>query len=115
MKKTAITTAILLAFPTFIYAKTELNPITVYSAYAAPVNQDKTAASVTILTEKDFAERNATYVSDVLKTVPGVAIGANGGRGTVTSLFLRGAISNHTSVIIDGVKVNHADTNFSFG
>ena len=117
MKKNAITTAILLAIPTVIWAENgqELKPITVYSAYATPINQNKTASSITVLTEKDFAERNATYVSDVLKTVPGVAIGANGGRGTVTSLFLRGANSNHTSVIIDGVKVNPVDTNFSFG
>lgn len=120
MKKNLITTSILLALPTLAFAQTEaskaeLDTVTVYSAYATPVNQDKTASSVTVLTEKDFAERNATYVSDVLKTVPSVAIGSNGGRGAVTSLFLRGANSNHTAIIIDGVKVNPIDTNFSFG
>lgn len=120
MKKNLITTSLLFALPTLAFAqsettKAELDTVTVYSAYATPVNQDKTASSVTVLTEKDFAERNATYVSDVLKTVPGVAIGSNGGRGAVTSLFLRGANSNHTAIIIDGVKVNPIDTNFSFG
>lgn len=40
----------------------------------------------------------------MLKTVPGVAIGQQGGRGTLTSLFLRGAESRHTAVVIDGVK-----------
>ncbi len=120
MKKNLITTSLLLALPTLAFAQTEttkaeLDTVTVYSAYATPVNQDKTASSVTVLTEKDFTERNATYVSDVLKTVPGVAIGSNGGRGAVTSLFLRGANSNHTAIIIDGVKVNPIDTNFSFG
>lgn len=120
MKKNLITTAILLTLPTLVIAQeessqTELEAIQVYSAYATAVSQDKTASSVTILTEKDFAERNATYVSDVLKTVPGVAIGATGVRGAVTSLFLRGANSNHTAIIIDGVKVNPIDTNFSFG
>ena len=117
MKKNLITTAIFVSLPTFAFAQTEteLDTVNVYSAYAAPVNQDKTASSVTVLTEKDFTERNATYVSDVLKTVPSVAIGSNGGRGAVTSLFLRGANSNHTAIIIDGVKVNPIDTNFSFG
>lgn len=120
MKKNLITTSLLLALPTLAFAQTEttkaeLDAVTVYSAYATPVNQDKTASSVTVLTEKDFAQRNATYVSDVLKTVPGVAISSNGGRGAVTSLFLRGANSNHTAIIIDGVKVNPIDTNFSFG
>ncbi|WP_040975325.1 TonB-dependent receptor plug domain-containing protein [Necropsobacter massiliensis] len=87
-------------------AQTELAPINVYSAYAAPVNQDKTASSVTVLTEKDFAERNAVYVADVLKTVPSVAISSSGGRGTLTNFYLRGADANHSAVIIDGVKVN---------
>ena len=117
MKTNLITTALLLSASAFVQAetKTELEPINVYSAYATPVNQDQTASSVTVLTEKDFAERNATYVSDVLKTVPGVAMGATGGRGAVTSLFLRGAESNHTVVVIDGVKMNPVNDGFDFG
>ena len=112
MKKNLITTAMLFALPTIAFAnentKTELAPIVVYSAYATPVNQDQTASSVTVLTEKDFAERNATYVSDVLKTVPGVSMMSYGGRGALTSFSVRGSESNHTAVIIDGVKVNPA-------
>lgn len=85
---------------------TTLAPINVYSAYATTVTQDKTAASVTVLTEQDFAKRNATYVSDALKSVPGVVLSASGGRGTLSNIYLRGADANHTSVIIDGVKMN---------
>lgn len=122
MRKNPLTTAILLSFSTALYAaenhtsESELAPIYVYSAYATPVNQDQTASSVTVLTEKDFANRDATYVADVLKTVPSVAIGASGGRGTVTSLFLRGANSNQTAVFIDGVRVNAiGNGGFDFG
>ncbi|TPH03808.1 TonB-dependent receptor [Haemophilus haemolyticus] len=118
MKTNLITAALLLSASVFVQAetKTELEPINVYSAYATPVNQDQTASSVTVLTEKDFAARNATYVSDVLKTVPGVAMGANGGRGALTSLFLRGANSNQTAVIIDGVKMKPANNlGYDFG
>ena len=121
MQKNLITTSILLALPAFAFAEqsaqpVELPEINVYSAYATPINQDKTASSVTVLTEKDFAERNATYVSDVLKTVPSVALGVSGGRGSLTSLFLRGADSNHTAVIIDGVRVNPVSGDgFDFG
>ena len=120
MKKNLITTAMLFALPTIAFAgentKTELAPIVVYSAYATPVNQDQTASSVTVLTEKDFAERNATYVSDVLKTVPSLAVSTSGGRGTLTNVFLRGADANHTAVIIDGVKANPVSGyGFDFG
>ena len=110
MKTNLITAALLLNASAFVQAetKTELEPINVYSAYATPVNQDQTASSVTVLTEKDFAQRNATYVSDVLKTVPGVTMMAYGGRGTLTNFSVRGSETNHTAVIIDGVKVNPA-------
>lgn len=122
MKKNLITTTILLSLSGTVFANEQtqqvvlLDEVKVYSAYAAPVNQDKTASSVTVLTEKDFKQRNATYVSDVLKTVPGVAIVASGGRGTLTNVFLRGADANHVAVIIDGVKVNPVNGNgYDFG
>ena len=120
MKKNLITTAMLFSLSAFAFAdeqtKTELDPVMVYSAYATPVNQDQTASSVTVLTEKEFAERNATYVSDVLKTVPSLAVSASGGRGTLTNVFLRGADANHTAVIIDSVKVNPVSGyGFDFG
>ena len=56
MKKSLISTAFLAAVSGFVQAETtKLPSINVYSAYAAPVNQDQTASSVTVLTEKDFA------------------------------------------------------------
>ena len=71
MKKNLITCAILcVPFAAVAASETELEPIIVQSAYAVPVKATQTASSVTVLTEKDFAQRNATYVSDVLKTVP---------------------------------------------
>ena len=120
MRKHSMITTILLSLSTVAFAdeqtKTELQPIQVYSAYATPVTQDQTASSVTVLTEKDFAARNATYVSDVLKTVPSLAVSASGGRGTLTNVFLRGADANHTAVIIDGVKANPVSGyGFDFG
>ncbi|WP_293729972.1 TonB-dependent receptor [uncultured Actinobacillus sp.] len=107
MKLNKISLILCAVCPAASLAETATLPdIKVYSAYATPVNQDKTASSVTVLTEKDFTERNATYVSDVLKTVPSVAMSASGGRGTLTNFYLRGADANHTAVVIDGVKVN---------
>ncbi|HGO5853443.1 TPA: TonB-dependent receptor plug domain-containing protein [Mannheimia haemolytica] len=119
MKKNLITTAISVALASTAFAQnetTQLAPVTVYSAYAAPINQDKTASSVTVLTEKDFATRNATYVSDVLKTVPGVAFISYGGRGTLNNVYVRGANSNQVAVVIDGVKMSPVDSQgFNFG
>ena len=118
MKKNVITSAILLAIPALAAAEdvAKLDVINVYSASATPTSLHQTASSVTVLTEKDFAQRGATYVSDVLKTVPSLAVSASGGRGTLTNVFLRGADANHTAVIIDGVKVNPVSGyGFDFG
>ena len=118
MKKNVITSAILLAIPALATAEdvAKLDVINVYSASATPTSLHQTASSVTVLTEKDFAQRGATYVSDVLKTVPSLAVSASGGRGTLTNVFLRGADANHTAVIIDGVKVNPVSGyGFDFG
>ena len=110
MKKNLITITILLTSTGLAVANEESNTalqeINVYSAYAAPVNQDLAASSVSVLTEEDFTKRNATYVSDALKTLPSMAFSASGGRGALSNFYLRGADANHTVVVIDGVKMN---------
>ena len=80
MKKNVITSAILLAIPALAAAEdvAKLDVINVYSASATPTSLHQTASSVTVLTEKDFAQRGATYVSDVLKTVPSLAVSTVG-------------------------------------
>ncbi|PIE44594.1 MAG: TonB-denpendent receptor, partial [Gammaproteobacteria bacterium] len=94
----------------------ELNTVVVESVYAVPAQRDNTGATVTVLTEKDFSARDATYVTDVLKTVSGIAVGATGGHGAQTSVFMRGADSDQTLVVIDGVKMNPASGgSFDFG
>ncbi len=94
----------------------ELNTVVVESVYAVPAQRNNTGAAVTVLTEKDFSARDATYVTDVLKTVSGIAVGATGGHGAQTSVFMRGADSDQTLVVIDGVKMNPAaGGSFDFG
>lgn len=119
MQKKILSVAIAALLPAVNYAQDNsdtLDTVIVNSVYAVPAERDNTGSSVTILTEKDFQERNATYVVDALKTVPSIATGANGGRGTVTSVFMRGANSNHVLVVIDGIKMNPANGNaFNFG
>lgn len=51
------------------------------------------------------ARRNSS-VTDLLRQVPGIDIAQPGGAGAA-ELFIRGAESNFTTVLIDGVKVNN--------
>lgn len=67
-------------------------------------------ADVSIL-DRDAIERSgATGLADVLARVPGIEFARNGGPGSATSVFLRGAETRFTAVFIDGVRVDSQST-----
>ena len=86
-------------------------------------NRDETplsqvGQSVTIITADDIKRRQAVAVVDLLRTVPGVTFTRNGGIGTSTSVNIRGADSDQTVALIDGVKINDPSSpgsGFNFG
>lgn len=61
--------------------------------------------SATILTRQDIARLQARSLVDVLRTVPSIEIAQNGGRGQLASIFMRGTESDHSLVLIDGVRM----------
>lgn len=61
---------------------------------------------VTIITREDIELSMATDLSELLRFEADIDIGRNGGPGQATSVFLRGTESNHTLVLIDGVRMN---------
>jgi vitamin B12 transporter len=71
---------------------------------AQPANQ--TGQAVTVITRDTIEQRQTVSVAELLATTPGVHITRNGGPGTVTAVRIRGAESEHTLVVIDGVRVN---------
>ncbi|WP_293267037.1 TonB-dependent receptor [Neptunomonas sp.] len=67
---------------------------------------DETLASVTIITREQIERMQATDLTDILRIVPGIEIVRSGGQGQLTSIFTRGTESDHTLVLIDGMKMN---------
>lgn len=63
-------------------------------------------SSVTIITAEDIEARGFAFVLDAIATAPGVTINQNGDFGGVASVRIRGASSEQTLVIIDGVVAN---------
>ncbi|MPS33236.1 MULTISPECIES: TonB-dependent receptor domain-containing protein [unclassified Salinivibrio] len=61
--------------------------------------------SATILTRQDIARLQARSLVDVLRTVPSIEIAQSGGRGQLASIFMRGTESDHSLVLIDGVRM----------
>ncbi|MCL0034145.1 TonB-dependent receptor [Thermodesulfovibrionales bacterium] len=64
------------------------------------------SASVTIIDAEEIAEGGEITILESLRGLPGLDVVQTGGSGATTSIFLRGAASRHTLVLIDGVRVN---------
>lgn len=62
--------------------------------------------SATVLTLPQIQADQALNVSDILALQPGVSVARNGGVGEPTSFFIRGAETDQTLVMIDGVKLD---------
>ncbi|MCK5920939.1 MAG: TonB-dependent receptor plug domain-containing protein, partial [Methylococcales bacterium] len=69
---------------------------------------DETLAPVTVIDRKQIEESNATTVNEVLRATPGLSLTTNGGEGSNTSIFLRGTESDHTLVLLDGIRISSA-------
>ena len=78
----------------------------VVSASRVPIKLAEAGSSVTVITREEIDRRDPQFVSDLLRSVPGVAVSANGGPGSFVQLRMRGGEANHVLVLIDGVEAN---------
>ena len=62
--------------------------------------------SISVIDAEAIARRQSDTVVDLLRTLPGLTVARNGGVGTSTAVFIRGAESEQTVTLIDGVKLN---------
>jgi vitamin B12 transporter len=63
---------------------------------------------VTILDGEELRLRGMSRMADVLAEVPGLVVAQSGSYGSVTSVFFRGAESDHVKVLMDGVEMNQS-------
>ncbi len=64
------------------------------------------ASSVTVITREKLEQSKKATVIEALQEVLGVSIIQNGPPGAAASVFLRGANSEHTLILMDGVELN---------
>ncbi|MES3100422.1 TonB-dependent receptor plug domain-containing protein [Sphingomonas faeni] len=62
--------------------------------------------AVTVIDRAEIERRQTVVISDLLATTPGVTVTRNGTLGALTGVRIRGAESDQTLVVIDGVRVN---------
>jgi vitamin B12 transporter len=64
------------------------------------------ASSVTVISGDVLTRLKRAFVLEAVRDCPGVSIIQNGGPGEAASVFIRGANSEHTLVLVDGIEVN---------
>ena len=107
-----------LAAPSPCVAQTaDASPVVV-TATLIPTPIDQVGSSISLITARDIQDHQWRTVPDALQEVPGIDVVQSGGAGGQTSVFIRGANSNHTKVLIDGIEANDPSTpddGFDFG
>lgn len=83
-----------------------LSDAKVVTPTAMPTEQRKFGGTVRVISREQIEDSDAYTVGEVLARQPGVDVVNTGGPGGVSSIFLRGANSQHTKVMIDGSPVN---------
>jgi vitamin B12 transporter len=69
-----------------------------------PVTQ--LAVPVIVITRAAIEDALAGDAADLIAALPGVEIARTGGPGQPATIFMRGTESNHTAMLIDGVRIN---------
>jgi len=103
--------ALSLAFAAAASAHADPIPDTVVvTANRTPQRADDVIPDTVVIDSDDIARAGAGAIADVLRRQRGIEIGRNGGVGTNTTVFLRGANSNQVVVLVDGVRIGAATT-----
>ncbi len=109
-------TVILSAFqiagiPFFAYAQESSKELETFTVEEIVISATRTetpyreiANSVTVIGADDIENSQQPLLLDLLRSVPTLDVVQVGGPGGQTSVFMRGANSNHTLVLIDGVE-----------
>ncbi|MBL0623796.1 TonB-dependent receptor domain-containing protein [Aeromonas veronii] len=90
--------------PTAAFAQTTIpiNPTLVITANRVEQPVSSVLAPVVVIDRAEIESRQVQSLPDLLKTLPGVQMATLGGRGHISSLFIRGSNSNHSLVLMNG-------------
>ena len=98
-----------LAGPAFAQSNDETNGAVdtiVVTASRSPIAGADLGSATTVITRDQIELRQARFVTDLLRSVPGFAVSHVGTTGSQTQVRVRGAEANHVLVLIDGVRAN---------
>jgi vitamin B12 transporter len=81
-------------------------PELVINANLVPLEASKVGSAVTVITGEQLRQQEIPTLADALRYVPGLVVAQSGGRGTLTTVMMRGMDARHLMVLVDGIEVN---------
>lgn len=95
------TTEVLAPFP-----RNPLSGRAVISSTRTEIPRGQDGSSVTVITGEQLRSSGQGLLHEALRGVPGLNVVRAGSPGQQTSVFIRGAESRHTKVLLDGIPLN---------
>ncbi|NRA72451.1 MAG: TonB-dependent receptor [Gammaproteobacteria bacterium] len=114
MKINLITTAFIalgLASSSATFAASNNTPINdhmVITADRTMADQYLALSATQIIDKADIERIQPHNITDLLDQVAGISVAKQGGGGQSSTIFMRGTNSNHTLILVDGVRVSSA-------
>lgn len=97
--------SVAMSLPTKAEEKHNIENIIVTGSYTA-VEQAQITSSAIVVDRDVLLALSSHSLVDALRQVPSLWVESQGGPGGLTSIVMRGAESNHTLVLVDGVQLN---------
>lgn len=106
IRPSAAAMAVFAAFsPLPTFAADQEGPPVVVTATRQPTRIDDLLADTTILAREDIAAAGQSTLAELLGQQPGLQMTSNGGPGQTAGIMIRGANTEHTLVLVDGMRI----------
>ena len=92
-----------------VFADTTLKTSDVFvTATRTGIPKKNVIADITLISEEEIKLAGYSSLPELLQRQPGIEISNNGGQGKVSTLFMRGASSTHSVILLDGIRIDSA-------
>ena len=95
--------------PTDVIGRFPRSPLSgraVLSSTRTEILREQNGSSVTVISGEQLRGSGRPLLQDALRGTPGLDVVRSGSPGQQTSVFIRGAESRHTKVLLDGIPLN---------
>ncbi|MCG7535673.1 TonB-dependent receptor [Pseudoalteromonas sp. OOF1S-7] len=108
-KKSTLTMAMLAVLPFSVLSAQDIEHITITANKFEQASID-TLTSVAVVERAEIERANVRDVPTLLNNLAGIDVVRSGGYGQKASVFVRGAATKYTLVLVDGVRISDANS-----